>query len=591
MTTEMAILPAAAKTTSRRWWQVGIAASLLLTASPLALHAETSNAELAKEIAELKAQIRSLRGAVSETRSETRKVAKKSASTTTVYAPSPIANVPAGATPVFATADKKLIFGALTITPGGYIEANGFFRSRNLQSDVTSAYNSIPTNNNNLAHVNESRLSARQSRAALLIEAPISKSLIVAAYGEVDFNSVGTSSNFGQTNSFTPRLRNAYATLDSTDYGFHVLAGQNWSLVTTNSKGITPRNEVGPPVLDSGVLVGYDYARIPQIRIVKDFDKKLWIALSAESSQNTTNTGACGNTVTNTSAAAVANPTSIAANGNTGVASGTCVANGNGLGNTGVAQQFSINNVPDVIGKVAYEARFANRDIHLEALGIYKNAVSYVNYSGTPFAAAADPAAGFPFSTQHNATGGGVGAGILAEVIPKRLDFQFSGEYGRALGRYTSSGLPDATVDATGAIKPLLGASAEGGFIYHATSAFDLYTYAGFDQVNRNFSNINGAQVGYGAVGGVSNVGCNNIGGTCLGATHRVFELTGGFNDKLYKGAFGEVRVGVQYEYLQRQLFGSTANANGIPTAAAPIISARANEQILFTSLKYFPFQ
>ena len=40
-----------------RTFTAGFAATLMLSVSATALHAETSNAELAKEIAELKAQI------------------------------------------------------------------------------------------------------------------------------------------------------------------------------------------------------------------------------------------------------------------------------------------------------------------------------------------------------------------------------------------------------------------------------------------------------------------------------------------------------------------------------------------------------
>ena len=592
MTSIKATRPAASKSSSRTW-QVGIAAMLMLTASPLALHAETSNAELAKEIAELKAQIRSMKGSISETRAEARK-AVRVRSVAPAYVPPPaFAAIPPGATPVFATADKKMIFGNLVITPGGYVDVDGIYRTRNLQSDVTTPYNGIPTLNNNLAHVGEARFSIRQSRAALLVEAPIAKNFLIAGYGEFDLNAAGTTSNSGQTSSYVPRVRNLYTTLDVNDYGLHVLAGQNWSLITTNSKGITPRNEVLPPGVDSGVLVGYDYARTPQIRVVKDFDKKLWIALSAEIAQ--TGFTNCGATVSNTSTAAAAtNNTSVAANGFTGVAAGTCQAIGAGsFGQGGQNQQLSINSVPDVLGKVAYEARIGDRDIHLEAIGIYKDTLSYVNYSGVPFAAAApSAAAGFPFSTEHNKAGGGVGFGLVAPVIVGKLDVQVNGEYGRGLGRYTSSGVPDSTVGPDGVIKPLLGYSASTSLIYHATPSFDIYASAGIDSINRNFAVLpNGTQVGYGTTGGASNVGCYNVGGTCAGVTHRVYELSAGFVDKLYKGSFGELRASVQYEYVNRQLYGATGNANGVPTAAAPYLNAKTSDNIVFTSLRYFPFQ
>ena len=177
-------------------------------------------------------------------------------------------------------------------------------------------------------------------------------------------------------------------------------------------------------------------------------------------------------------------------------------------------------------------------------------------------------------------------------MIPRILDVQASGLIGRGIGRYTSSQLPDATVDGNGSIKALGGADALLGVTYHVTPTIDLYAFGGFEQVNREFSsNGAGGLVGYGAPGGINNYGCNVEGGTCQGATHRIFQLTGGLWDKLYRGTYGEVRVGVQYSYTQRDLFAGTTNANGIGTTAAPLVSAKADEQIVETSFRYYPFQ
>ncbi len=296
---------AAASTKKRalRPLHVGIAAALLLSCSSIALHAETSNGELAREIAELKAQIRELRGSVSATRSETRREVQKVRAARGPVAPLPspaFAALPEGATPVFVTADKKMQYGSLTITPGGFVAMESVFRTRDTQGDIGTGFNTIPTNNLGPAHLNEDRFSARQSRIALLIESPISSSLLVSGYGEFDFLGAGTTSNNNQTYGYVPRIRNLYATLDSTDYGFHVLAGQNWSLVTLNSKGITPRNEVPPPQIDANFIPGFIYGRIPQIRITKDFNKKLWLSLDAEASQTVGNNGGCANIVSNT---------------------------------------------------------------------------------------------------------------------------------------------------------------------------------------------------------------------------------------------------------------------------------------------------
>ncbi len=587
---------------------VGFAAALLLSCSPIALHAETSNNELAKEIAELKAQIRELRGSVSATRTETRREVQKvkAVAARTPAPPPPVfAAIPEGATPVFVTADKKMQYGSLTITPGGFVAMESVSRTRTTGAGILTGFNNIPFNNSGEAHTNENRLDNRQTRFALLIEAPISKSLLVAGYGEFDFLGAGVNSNNIQAYSYVPRIRHLYSTLDSSDYGFHVLAGQTWSLVTLNSKGITPRNEVTPPQIDAGFIPGFEFARMPQIRITKDFNKKLWISLDAEASQtaNINGNGGCGNIVQNSNAAALAAPAvggiagqdSISIPGN-GVANGNCLVVGTGgaLGQQGLNQQFSLNKVPDVVGKVAYEARLADRDIHMEAFGLYRDLLTNVNYNNVAALAPSTNAVpgGYAASSNQNTTGYGIGAGLIVPLIPRTLDGQISGLIGRGIGRYTSSGLPDATVNGNGSLKALGAADALAGLTYHVTPSFDLFGFAGFEQVNREFSsNGAGGEVGYGLTGGVNNYGCEVEGGTCGGQTHRIYQFLVGFNDKLYKGNFGEVRVGVNYQYTVRQLFAATTVATGTPTAAAPLRSARAEDQAILTSLRYYPFQ
>jgi hypothetical protein len=198
--------------------------------------------------------------------------------------------------------------------------------------------------------------------------------------------------------------------------------------------------------------------------------------------------------------------------------------------------------------------------------------------------------------SNQSASGYGVGGGLIAPIIPKRLDFQVSGLVGRGIARYTSSGgFTDVAETANGGLKAVPEVMALVGATFHVTPSIDLYAFGGVEQEFRTYSQIGAGAaatfVGYGAPGGFNNAGCQIEGGTCSGQQRRVFQLTGGIWDKLYKGNFGEVRVGVQYSYTQRELFGSTNNANGIATAAAPYTSARANDNTVLTSFRYYPFQ
>lgn len=549
----------------------------MLSSAPLAAHAE-SNEDLAAEIRALKAQIREMKTAISATRAETRKTAAKVRGTKYAAAPAPAAvpyALPPGAIPVFVTADKKFSAGGITITPGGFIAAESVYRTRATGSDLGTPFGSIPFPNNSAARTNEWRASARQTRLALLVEGAISPTAIAAGYVETDFYGAAPTANNNQTNSYTPRLRHAYVTLDENAYGMHVLAGQNWSLITLNTKGITPRNELTPAVIDLNQNVGSIYARQAQIRLTKDFDKKLWLSVSAEASQ----TPGCASTATNGGGAAIAGTGGFTnpADGST-ITSTTCGVTGQ-TGNWS-GQTYSLNHVPDVIGKAAYEATIADRAVHFEAYGMYTDL--YNRVSGTT-------ASGTPFQTNKDTTGFGVGGGIVAQIFPKRLDFQIQGTYGRGIGRYGASGLTTATMNPDGSLKAVPEFIGLTGVTFHATPAIDIYGYAGLEQVQSTyFTTAAGGYVGLGTPATPSNAACYTEGGACAAPTKSVFELTGGFWDKLYKGSFGEVRAGIQYSYIQRQLFNATTTGTAAGTGQPGF---RTQEHEIFTSLRYYPFQ
>ena len=561
--------------TTKRTLRYSLAATLLLSCAPAALHAETSDEKIRRletGMAEMMREIHSLKSAVKSTANESRHTRKVVEERSTL--PPQSAPYPVGAVPAFVTADKKLQFGAVTITPGGFVAAEGVFRSRTQQADISSNYQAIPFGP--LAGTNETRLTARQSRVAALVEGAVTPTLLASGYGEFDFLGSG-SANSNESNSYNPRIRHLYATIDASDYGMHVLAGQTWSLATMNSKGITPRNEVTPPTIEAQYVPGFVWKRQAQIRLTKDFGKRLWLSLSAEEAQTT-----FGGT---TGCTAGANGTALP--NATGVSAVTCGATG--TGNLNGAQTYSLNHVPDVIGKVAYEAKLADRDVHLEAFGLYRNLYDRAAYTNGG-------------SANQNTTGYGVGGGLIVPVIPKRLDFQASGIVGRGIGSYGTAQNPDATFNGNGSLSAIRETTALAGFTLHATPSIDLYAFGGFERSYRDYyangaAIVNAGAVNAGAAGytgyGVPNQndnGCSNLGtvgatatASCAGNTKQVYQITGGMWDKIYKGNFGEVRVGLQYSYTKRELFSSTFNNT--------FQSPKQDEQMVFTSFRYYPFQ
>jgi hypothetical protein len=568
-------------TRAARYWPLGLAASLMLTCAPAALHAEPTVTvqELAAEIAALKAENREMKAAISNMKGETKrtqeKVRKVEEQRPVYVAPPAAAAIPPGALPAFVTADKKLVFGGITLSPGGFLAGESVFRGKTTNSDINSAWGNIPLGNNPLSHTNEYRMTGRQSRAALLAEGYVNPATLASGYAEFDFLGAGTTSNATDTNSYAPRIRQLYAAVDWNDIGVHLAAGQMWSLTTLNSRGITLRNEVLPPVIDGQFLPGVIFARQAGVRLTKNLGQDLWFSLALEEAQTTFTTSSCsgaGITSGGGVAGAGAAPVTTAVGGLTTI----CSATASGAGFSQYGQPYSLNHVPDVIGKVAYEARFADRDIHLEAMGIYKDLYDASYITGTTGVLA-----------KHDTTGYGVGGGVVIPIIPKMLDFQGSAMIGRGIGRYGAGLLADATFNPDGSLRPIGEVMGSAGLTLHATSALDIYAFAGIEKENRAYgTSSTGTIIGYG-IPNADNSGCgtlNAAAATCSGQTQALWQITGGFWDKVYSGSFGEVRVGLQYSFTQRDIFTTQA------TVTSPSYSAKTDQHMFLTSMRYYPF-
>jgi hypothetical protein len=101
-------------------------------------------------------------------------------------------------------------------------------------------------------------------------------------------------------------MRQAWLFYDNENWHSKFLAGQAWSMLTANRLGILPGTENVPLTIDAQYVVGFNWARQPQLRFVQDWNKVLWFGVSVESSQ-----------------------TAFASNGN-GVAGAAALSPGNG---------------------------------------------------------------------------------------------------------------------------------------------------------------------------------------------------------------------------------------------------------------------
>ena len=423
-------------------------------------------------------------------------------------------------------------FKGVRLTPGGFLEMAGIYRPHFKGNDISSSF-SIPFPNNSASHVSEGRFTARQSRVSMLAQGNVNPNTVLSMYSELDFQGGAQTANSNESNSYNPRIRHLYATIDWTHDGggVHLLAGQNWSLVTLNTKGITPRSELTPPGIEAQYVPGFVWARQPQVRLTVDTaDHHLWAAVSAENPATTV---------------AGSVPAGLLYNAPAG--SGFDAAN-----------SLSLNSTPDFVGKVAYEGTVAGRTLHLEAFGLIDSFLAHYNGAG------------------NTSKGGyGFGGSIVLQAVPQVLDLQFSGTGGKGIGRYGSAQLPEIAFAADGTIHPIREVMLLGGATLHPTKMLDVFLFAGREQ---EFGEVLGGSYGIG-LASANNSGCFTEGGVCNANTRRIQQLTGGFWQKIYSGSFGRAQVGMQWEYTERQLF---ADGNGnMPTA---------KQNVGLFSIRYYPF-
>jgi hypothetical protein len=458
---------------------------------------------------------------------------------------------------------------------GSFIAMEGAVRARNEASSGASdpAFGTIPLQNSPLWSENETRFSAQQSRIALKVTGDIDPAQHLKGYYESDWLGAANTANSRESNSYTLRIRQAYFAYDNDNYHFHMSAGQQWSLLTQNRVGMLNGTENTPLTIDAQYVVGFNWARQPEIRFVEDWNKVVWFGVAIAASQT----------------AFGANGAAPAANANTGLIAppGLGINTGNTCNNSGLLDnqtECSNNVAPDIIEKVAFDPGWG----HYEALGLQR----WFSDQISPVSAAV-PIASW---SQKTTFGWGVGGNALVPVWPTFVDLQGSVLYGQGIGRYASSQLADAVIGSNGQVQPITAVQFLVGAVAHPFAGNDFYVYYGQEQTQRNAWTVGGVQGGWGnlnfaesgcgaatvAAGDNTNAAFNvNSATTCTANVQRAQELTVGFWQDVYKGDLGRVRFGVQYEFVQLDLFNGTGSVAG---------GLHPNNNIVFFSARYYPF-
>ena len=430
-------------------------------------------------------------------------------------------------------------FRGVTLTPGGFFDATGVYRTRNENADAISTFGNIPFSGTANSNLSEFRGTARETRLSLLAEGKL-KNWKASGYAEIDFEGAAPTANEAESNSFQPRSRQLWAQAEFKN-GFSISGGQTWSLLTTNRKGLALRQEWVPNTIDLQYVVGYNWARQWSIRATKKFNDKVWAAVSVENPETTLS---------------AINPPPNLFGFNTS-ANATSPVSAFTLFNTPGANGVSTDLAPDLIGKVVFEPGWGHYEI--KALGrFFRDRLNGHN----------------------NYTEGG-GGGVAA-VLPvnKKVDIIAEALAGTGIGRYASGLGSDVTVKPDGTIVPIRTLHTMLGVEAHPGSRWDFYLYGGDEYYSRTaYVNAAGLPVGYGSPLN-NNSGCQveapSATQPCQAQNRTLWEIEPGYWYRFYKGAAGTVAMGMSYSYIQRSTW---AGLGGL--------QPRGNENMIMTSFRY----
>ncbi len=421
----------------------------------------------------------------------------------------------------------------------GFTAAEGVVRHRAEEADIGSSFNAIPFSGTSAGQTSEFRITGRQSRIGLLMQGNADDTKLTG-FWEADFLGVGISSNSVESNSYVLRVRQFWGQAAFKN-GWTLTGGQMWSFLTTDKKGLSPRSEAVPLTIEAQYAAGFDWARQAGIRATTAIGSMGSFGVALEGAQTTFSARNA--------------PANIL------------------LGQTGGSQlnstaNYSTDFAPDMIAKLAIDTKSMGH-WELKAIGrIFRDRV-------------VDAAT--PTTTRNIRTNaGGVGFGVWLPVMGggrDMIDLGLSGLYGKGIGRYGTSMLPDATIAADSSLAAIKGAHGLLSVETHPTKMLDVYAYFGGEYDDRTaFVNAAGKGVGYGSPLN-PNTACSTeaaptgqytpVAGACNADTRALWQANIGFWDRLYKGSAGTLQWGLQYSYTSRNTW---ADAGGLqPQAIDPM--------------------
>ena len=448
-------------------------ACILICALPFATAqtvAQKSETSASSEILELKQMLLDQQRQINELRHQlglpvasgmpknTHEAIGEVASTTAILPPAPAAAPaftpvlpPKGGTTAAGQAgpaESPLQFklGDAYFTPVGFMDMTSVSRSTNTGTGIGTNFGSIPYGNTQAGSLTETRLSPQNSRIGMRIDTGF-KDFKVMGYWESDFlGQLSSPPNGGlavSSNPYVFRMRLYWVDILKGKNEF--LAGQSWSLMTPNRRGVSPlpADLFYSQDIDVNYQVGLTWGRIPGFRYAYHPSEKVAFAVALENSEPYVGGG-------NGGSGAVL-PAAISA---TNAISGSVLG---GQINNGSSQIQSAALSPDIIAKLAFDP---NRKFHFEVAGVeIANKIAY-------------PGANTTWTT-HTKVGGGGSVNLSFELAPgfRILTNNFWSAGG---GRYIFGQAPDFIVRADGSLSLVHSSSTATGFEWTAGRNPDL---------------------------------------------------------------------------------------------------------------------
>jgi hypothetical protein len=440
------------------------------------------------------------------------------ASTSPVLAPPP----PRSPRPSFspqadasASSPLQVKIGDTTIIPIGFMDITASWKDKNAGGSLGSNFGSVPYNNAATAKLAEFRFSPQNSRIGFRVDGDW-KGTHFIGYNEFDFLGTSGGNNLSVTNgAFVPRLRLFWVDLRKGDWEF--LAGQSWSMLTPNRKGISalPGDLFYSQTVDVNYMAGLTWTRQPGMRVLYHPTNQVTFGLSFENPDQYMGGSSGGSTIVL--------PTALG-----------------GLAATQLDNQTNVQTIPnvhpDIIAKLAFDP---NSHIHFEIAGIERTFKTWNITTGTP--------ASGQYSTKAGA-GGAINGNF--EIV-KNFRLITNNYWSDGGGRYLFGQAPDLVVRADGTVSPIHSGGMVQGFEATVGKTL-LYGYYGGIYIGRDVAvDANGTSlVGYGYRGSANS------------QNKAIQEITIGFNQTVWKDPkYGAINLMGQYEYLTRDPWYVALNA------------------------------